>query len=52
MSPTNCSGRTCPACADPAADKVAMDEIRSDLEKILAESPESLAPLLSTWMTK
>jgi len=37
---------------DPVADKVAMEEIRSDLEKILAESPESLASLLSTWMTK
>lgn len=37
---------------DPGADKVAMEEIRQDLEKILAESPESLASLLSTWMTK
>jgi flagellar biosynthesis/type III secretory pathway M-ring protein FliF/YscJ len=41
-----------PVLVDPAADKVAMEEIRSDLEKILAESPESLASLLSTWMTK
>lgn len=33
-------------------DRLAMEEIRSDLEKILNESPESLATLLSTWMTK
>ncbi len=37
---------------DLAGDKAAMEEIRSDLEKILNESPESLATLLSSWMTK
>lgn len=38
-----------PSAADH---KMAMDEIKGDLEKILAESPESLATLLSGWMTK
>ncbi|MEZ5218316.1 MAG: flagellar basal-body MS-ring/collar protein FliF [Ilumatobacteraceae bacterium] len=36
----------------PEADRDAMDAIRGDLEKLLAESPESLAGLLSNWMTK
>jgi flagellar M-ring protein FliF len=36
--------------ADP--DRVAVDEIRSDLERMLNESPESLAALLSSWMAK
>lgn len=33
-------------------DRVAVDEIRSDLERMLNESPESLAALLSSWMAK
>ncbi len=40
------------AGSDLEAEKQAMDEIKADLEKILAESPESLATLLSSWMTK
>lgn len=33
-------------------DHAALDEIRSDLARMLNESPESLAALLSTWMAK
>jgi flagellar M-ring protein FliF len=33
-------------------DRQAVDEIKGDLERMLAESPESLAGLLSTWMAK
>lgn len=33
-------------------DRQAVDEIRADLERMLAESPESLAALLSSWMAK
>ncbi len=36
--------------ADP--DREAVDEIKGDLERMLAESPESLAALLSSWMAK
>jgi hypothetical protein len=38
------------ATGDP--DRLAVDEIKGDLERMLAESPESLAGLLSTWMAK
>jgi flagellar M-ring protein FliF len=38
------------APADP--ERQAVDEIRNDLERIVNESPESLAALLSTWMAK
>lgn len=44
------------AADDPAApadpDHAAVDEIRSDLARMLNESPESLAALLSSWMAK
>lgn len=33
-------------------DRQAVDEIKGDLERMLNESPESLAALLSTWMAK
>jgi flagellar M-ring protein FliF len=33
-------------------DHQAVEEIRADLERMLAESPESLAALLSAWMAK
>ncbi|MCU1393264.1 MAG: fliF [Ilumatobacteraceae bacterium] len=33
-------------------DKLAVDEIKGDLERMLNESPESLAALLSSWMAK
>jgi flagellar M-ring protein FliF len=36
--------------ADP--DRAAVDEIKGDLERMLAESPESLAALLSSWMAQ
>jgi flagellar M-ring protein FliF len=46
-----------PALATAAAaelavdpDRAAVDDIRADLERMLNESPESLAALLSTWM--
>ena len=44
-------GRMTPV-ADTDPDRVAVDEIKGDLEKMLAESPESLAALLSSWMAK
>jgi flagellar M-ring protein FliF len=42
------------AAVDPAADpdRAAVDDIRADLERMLNESPESLAALLSNWMAK
>ncbi len=47
---------TMPAAARAAApgnpDREAVDEIKGDLERMLQESPESLAALLSTWMAK
>ena len=39
-----------PLPADP--ERVAAEEIRRDLERMVGESPESLAALLSTWMAK
>ena len=39
-----------PMPADP--ERVAADEIKRDLERMVSESPESLAALLSTWMAK
>lgn len=33
-------------------DRQAVEEIKHDLERMVAESPESLAALLSTWMAK
>lgn len=39
-----------PMPADP--ERVAADEIKRDLERMVGESPESLAALLSTWMAK
>ena len=39
-----------PTSSDP--DRQAVDEIKGDLERMLSESPESLAALLSTWMAK
>jgi flagellar M-ring protein FliF len=39
-----------PVSTDP--DRVAVDEIKGDLERMMAESPESLAALLSSWMAK
>lgn len=33
-------------------DRAAVDDIRADLARLLDESPESLAALLSTWMAK
>jgi flagellar biosynthesis/type III secretory pathway M-ring protein FliF/YscJ len=33
-------------------DRQAVDEIKADLERMVAESPESLAALLSGWMAK
>ncbi|MCU1387881.1 MAG: hypothetical protein JWL72_1219, partial [Ilumatobacteraceae bacterium] len=45
------TGRTTPV-ADTDPDRVAVDEIKGDLEKMLNESPESLAALLSSWMAK
>jgi flagellar biosynthesis/type III secretory pathway M-ring protein FliF/YscJ len=33
-------------------DRTAVNEIKGDLERMLAESPESLAALLSNWMAK
>jgi flagellar M-ring protein FliF len=48
-----------PALATAAAgdvavdpDRAAVDDIRADLERMLNESPESLAALLSTWMAQ
>jgi flagellar M-ring protein FliF len=38
------------ASSDP--DRAAVDEIKGDLERMLNESPESLAALLSSWMAK
>ncbi|MEA3185485.1 MAG: Flagellar M-ring protein C-terminal, partial [Ilumatobacteraceae bacterium] len=38
------------ASGDP--DRLAVDEIKGDLERMLVESPESLAGLLSSWMAK
>ncbi|MCE9620942.1 MAG: flagellar M-ring protein FliF [Actinomycetia bacterium] len=34
------------------SDRQAVDEIKADLERMLAESPDSLAALLSGWMAK
>jgi flagellar biosynthesis/type III secretory pathway M-ring protein FliF/YscJ len=39
-----------PLPADP--EREAAEEIRRDLERMVGESPESLAALLSTWMAK
>jgi flagellar M-ring protein FliF len=39
-----------PLPADP--EREAAEEIRRDLERLVGESPESLAALLSTWMAK
>jgi flagellar biosynthesis/type III secretory pathway M-ring protein FliF/YscJ len=43
-----------PASATNASDpdRLAVDEIKGDLERMLNESPESLAALLSAWMAK
>jgi flagellar biosynthesis/type III secretory pathway M-ring protein FliF/YscJ len=45
---------TAAAAIDVAVDpdRAAVDDIRADLERMLHESPESLAALLSTWMAK
>jgi flagellar M-ring protein FliF len=42
------------AAADTAVDpdRAAVDDIRADLERMLHESPESLAALLSSWMAQ
>ena len=47
---TTMMSRPTPMDLDP--DRAAVEEIRADLERMLAESPESLAALLSSWMSK
>ncbi len=36
----------------PDPERAAVDEIKGDLERMMAESPESLAALLSSWMAQ
>jgi flagellar M-ring protein FliF len=50
--PTTALPATVHAAAPSDPDRQAVDEIKGDLERMLAESPESLAALLSTWMAK